>query len=98
MLRTTALIGAAASLLLVSACATDFDGDHHRHYTSAESYDVWYDGGYGAYSDGYWGDGDIYYYSDGHGGYSRDDAHHFRHQRWHGANGYHAGHHTNPNP
>jgi hypothetical protein len=94
MLKTTALIGgAAAVLLMMSACADDEHMDGHRHYAASNSYDVWYDGGYGAYTTGYWGDGDVYYYSDGHGGFTRDDAHHFRRQRWEGANGYHSGHH-----
>jgi hypothetical protein len=93
MLKATVLMGAAATVLLLSACADDAYYDGHRHYADVGNYDVWYDGFYGPYVDGYWGDGDVFFYSDPHGGFLRDDAHHFRHERWEGARGFHAGRH-----
>lgn len=92
MLKLSALLGAASAVLLLSACADDEYAYGHRHYASADSYDVYYDGFYGPYVDGYWGDGDVFFYSDTHGGWIRDDARHFRHERWEGARGFHSGH------
>ena len=51
--------------------------------------DVYYDGFYGAYNDGYWAD-DGFYYRDHGGHFQRGDAAHFQHNMFNGARGYHA--------
>lgn len=81
---TPLVLAAAASALLLSACATDMGGG--RHYSNA--YDGYYDGAYGPYTSGYW-DGDFFFYQ-GSGGFVRDDSHHFHREHFRGGHGFHA--------
>ena len=84
MKRVTPLIlAAAASALMLSACASDMGG---RHY--ADGYDTYYDGYYGDNIGGYW-DGDAFYYH-GHDGFVRDDGNHYHHQHFDGGRGFRA--------
>ncbi len=87
MKRSALVIGALGALTMLSACG----GGYYRE-AGIGGPDVYYDGFYGGYSDGYWGDGDTFFYRGGDGRYIRDDAHHFRHGAFHGARGFHAGH------
>jgi hypothetical protein len=86
--RTALVIGALGALALLSGCA----GDYGYYQASYGGPDVWYDGAYGPYADGYWSGG-IYYYRGVDGRFLRDDGGHFRHQRFGGSSGYHSGHH-----
>jgi hypothetical protein len=85
--RTALVIGALGALALLPACGSDY-GYRQAGYGGP---DVWYDGAYGPYSNGYWR-GDGYYYRGGDGRFQRDDGGHFRHQRFDGSNGYRSGH------
>jgi len=82
------VICAGAVALLLGACA-----DEHGYYHGGFGYaygapmDVWYDGFYGPYPGGYW-DGDAFVYLDRSGAFGRDRGGHFRHERFHGAQGF----------
>ena len=84
MKKLMILTCAAAAALLVSGCADDYGyryGYGYGGYAVIEPYDVWYDGFYGPYVGGYW-DRDIFIYRSPSGGFVRDDAGHFRHERF----------------
>jgi len=92
MLKMMLFASGAAAVMLLSACETYDDGygySGHRYYSDVSSpYDVWYDGYYGPYLGGYWGTDGVFFYSDRTGNWLRDDAGHFRHDRWAGARGF----------
>ncbi len=85
MKKTSLLIGAFGALTLLSACGGGYYGAAYG------GPDVYYDGAYGPYVDGYWAD-DGFYYRGGDGRYVHDDANHFRRQQFNGARGFHSGH------
>ncbi len=92
-MRKLFLIAAAGSALLAAGCATNgayYGGGYG--YNSGISGDVWYDGYYGPYADGYWGDGDAFFFRGVDGHYYRDRASHFRNQSFSGAQHFTAGH------
>lgn len=91
MMRTLLLGAAAAAALTLVGCADGRDYGHgvgygYSYYGPA---DVWYDGYYGAYADGYWDDG-AFFYRGADGNYVRDGAGHFRQGRFEGAQRYKA--------
>jgi hypothetical protein len=68
-------VGAAASLLLLSACET---GPHGPYVAAGvDYYDGYYDGYYGPFYDGYWGDDGYFWYRDNNTQWHRDEGHHF---------------------
>jgi hypothetical protein len=93
------LIGAAASGLLLAGCADegyygagygyDYSGPGYG-YDYAGPADVWYDGYYGPYLDGYWGDGGVFFFRSSDGSFRRDGNGHFRSQSFSGATRYRA--------
>ncbi len=91
-MRKALSIVALAALTLLAGCETRGGAGYSVGYAGGD-YDGYYDGFYGPYPGGYWGNGGFFYYSDGHGGYRRDDDHHFRHERFEHAQGFHAEHH-----
>jgi hypothetical protein len=90
MKRTAFVLGALGALTILSGCG---GGYGYREAAFNGPDDVWYDGSYGAYSDGYWGPDAAFYYRGGDGAFIRDTGGHFRHERFSGARGYHARHH-----
>lgn len=76
----TLLLGAAAAaaLMLVGCASEGYYGNGvgygYSYYGPSE---VWYDGYYGPYADGYWDSG-AFYYRGSDGQYVRDGAGHFR--------------------
>ena len=77
-MKTLAL--ACGALLALGGCASSYYGPGPEAINGAPVYDAYYDGGYGAFYDGYWGPGGVYYYSRGeHGRYFADRGGHFRH-------------------
>ena len=89
MKRTTLVLGALGALTVLSGCG---GGYGYRGAGFGGPDDVWYDGAYGAYTDGYWGSDAAFYYRGGDGRFIRDEGGHFRHQRFGQARGYHARH------
>lgn len=87
MRKTLLIAGAIGALLTVSACADS--GGYGYYGAEVGTPDVYYDGFYGAYPDGYWGPDDFFYYRSG-GHFIRDENHHFQHRMFNGAHGYHA--------
>ena len=87
MRKTLLAAGALSALIALSAC-----GGGYGYYRGAEvgPPDVYYDGFYGDYPDGYWGADDAFYYRDHGGAFVRDENHHFQHGAFNGARGYHA--------
>ena len=92
-MRKLLLIAAAGSALLAAGCATNgaYYGAGYG-YNSAATQDVWYDGYYGPYADGYWADGGAFFFRGVDGHYYRDGASHFRTQSFSGAQHFNAGH------
>jgi hypothetical protein len=90
-MKARALLALSAIILLTAGCA-DYD-DRYAEGAPGPEYDVYYDGYFGPYPGGYWGDDGYFYYSDDHGGYLRDDAHHFRHERFGNARPFVSQHH-----
>ncbi len=78
MKRTLLLAAAAAAGLMIAGCADESYGHHvgygYSYYGPSE---VWYDGYYGPYSDGYWDSG-AFFYRGNDGQYVRDGDGHFR--------------------
>lgn len=89
MKRTTLVVGAIGALAMLSACGGGY-GYHGAAYAGGP--DVWYDGYYGDYGDGYWGPDAAFYYRGHDGNYQRDAGNHFRRSQFNGAHGFHAGH------
>ena len=80
---------AAVGALSLAACAEGGYG----HRFGGGGYEAYYDDAYGPYVDGYWGGDDVFMYRrDRHGEFTRDEAHHFRHDNSSGFHGVHAGH------
>ena len=93
-MRKLIFLAAAAGMLAVSGCATGggyYGGaDYGYNYTGPA--DVWYDGYYGAYTEGYWGDGGAFFFRGVDGRYYRDRDGHFRGQAFSGGQHFMAGH------
>ena len=79
----------AASVFVAIAALTACAGPH-REYVAGGEYDGYYDGYYGPYVGGYWNGDGFFYYSDGHDGYRRDDARHYRHERFENGTPFHS--------
>jgi len=88
------LIGAAATGLLLAGCADEgyYGGGYGYGYDYYGPRDVWYDGYYGPYEDGYW-DGDVFFFADRDGRFRRDDDGHFRAFSFEGAQRFRASPH-----
>ena len=91
-MRKLLLLAAVGGALTVSACATNggYVGAGYGYDYAGPADDVWYDGYDGPYTDGYWGPDNFFDYRGGAGRLLREPAHHFRHQRFGGANRFHA--------
>lgn len=83
-------LAAAAGMLAAAGCASDggYVGAGYG-YNYAGPADVWYDGYYGPYTDGYWNSGGVFYFRGQDGHYYRDRANHFRNGSFTGAQIYH---------
>ncbi len=93
-MRRLLFLAAAAGMLAAAGCASDgYYGGGAYGYNSAAPADVWYDGYYGPYSEGYWGDGGAFYFRSQDGHVYRDRADHFRTREFPGAQLYHSRHH-----
>lgn len=84
-MKRFALLACGAALLL-SGCYSYQDGYYGG---SGGYYDGYYDGYYGPYVGGYWSSDGYFYYSDQQHRYHRDDARHFRHERFNGGKPFH---------
>ncbi len=84
MKAMTLVIGALGALTLLSGCG----GGYGYRQAGLGGPDVWYDGAYGPYTEGYWGPDSAFYYRGGDGGFVRDEGGHFRHDRFEHANGF----------
>lgn len=91
MRKTLLAAGALSALITLSACG----GGYGYYGAEVGPPDVYYDGFYGDYPDGYWGPDDYFYYRHG-GGFVRDEGHHFQHSMFNGARGFHAHAHAAP--
>lgn len=93
MMKTILLGAAAAAALMLAGCADEGYYGHSHGVGYGYSYygpsDVWYDGYYGAYADGYW-DGGAFFYRGNDGQYVRDGNGHFRQSRFEHAQKYKA--------
>ena len=92
-MRKLLLLAALGGAMAASACATNGGyaaGDVGYDYTGAG--EVWYDGYYGPYSDGYWNDGGAFFFRGSDGHYYRDQANHFRSQSFNGSQQFSAKH------
>jgi hypothetical protein len=84
-MRKMLIAAALGGMLILPACA---EGPYYgAGYGGA---DVYYDGYYGPYTEGYWGPDAFFYYRGGDGSFIRDENHHFRREMFGGAHGYHA--------
>ena len=88
MKRTALVAGALGAVTLLAACGGGY-GYHGAAY--AGEADVYYDGFYGDYTDGYWAP-EGFYYRGGDGRFIHDEGNHFRHERFNGGRGFHSGH------
>jgi hypothetical protein len=79
-------IGALGALTILAGCG----GGYGYHAAGYGEPDVYYDGFYGAYTDGYWGPDAGFYYRGGDGRFIRDEGNHFRHGNFEHARGFHA--------
>jgi len=94
-MRRLLLLAAMGGALAVTGCATSggyAGGSAGFGYNYESPADVWYDGYYGPYSDGYWVDGGGFYFRGQDGHYYHDDANHFRSQSFVGGQHFNAGH------
>jgi len=92
-MRKLLFLAAAAGLLAGAGCASDgYYGGAGYGYNSAAPADVWYDGYYGPYTDGYWRGGGVFYFRGQDGHFYRDRANHFRTSEFNGAQIYHTRH------
>jgi hypothetical protein len=93
-MRTILLIGAAAAAgLMIAGCADEgyYGGGYGAvgyGYDYAGPSEVWYDGYYGPYVDGYWDTGGVFFYRDNGGAYHRDTGGHFRNRSFQGSQRY----------
>ena len=78
--------GALSALITLSACG----GGYGYYGASVGPGDVYYDGFYGDYTDGYWGPDQNFYYRGGDGRFLRDESHHFRRENFSGAHRFHS--------
>jgi hypothetical protein len=85
MRKTLLAAGAIAALITLSGCG----GNYGYYGASVGGPDVYYDGFYGPYADGYWAD-DGFYYRDGGGHFIHDSGNHFRRSMFNGAHAYHS--------
>lgn len=86
MRKTLLAAGALSALIALSACG----GNYGYYGAEVGPPDVYYDGFYGAYPDGYWGPDDFFYYRGDGGRFIRDENHHFQHGMFNGARGFHS--------
>ena len=94
-MRKLLLIAGAGAVLLAGGCATSggyAGGGVGFGYNYNGPSDVWYDGYYGPYTDGYWNDGGAFFFRGGDGHYYRDQADHFRTQSFVGSQQFAAKH------
>lgn len=92
-MRKLLFLAAAAGMLATAGCATSgYYGGVGYGYNYAAPADVWYDGYYGAYTEGYWGDGGAFFFRGVDGRYYRDRDGHFRGQAFSGGQHFMAGH------
>lgn len=93
-MRKLLFLATAAGMLSAAGCAsTGYYGGAGYGYDYAGPADVWYDGYYGPYSEGYWGDGGAFFFRAQDGHVYRDRAGHFRDRSFAGAEIYHSRHH-----
>ena len=76
-MRKMLLAAALGGMLILPACA-----DSGYYGASVGPSEVYYDGYYGAYTDGYWGPDQFFYYRGGDGRFLRDESRHFRRERF----------------
>ncbi len=86
MSKTLLAAGALSALIALSACG----GGYGYYGASVADNDVYYDGFYGPYSEGYWGPDRAFYYRGGDGRFVRGDGTHFQHRMFNGAHAYHS--------
>jgi hypothetical protein len=86
MRKTLLAAGALSVLIGLSACG----GGYGYYGASVGPGDVYYDGFYGDYTDGYWGPDRNFYYRGGDGRFQRDENRHFQRRMFSGAHMYHA--------
>ena len=94
-MRKLLLLAALGGAMALSACATSggyAGGGVGFGYNYNAPADVWYDGYYGPYSDGYWNDGGAFFFRGSDGHYYRDQANHFRSQSFVGGEHFSAAH------
>ena len=99
-MRKLLVLAAAAGALSLGACATNggYAGGGYGYDYASGAYDyagpadVWYDGYYGPYVDGYWASGGQFFYKDSRGGYHRDSSRHFQNHEFSGGQHLMAGH------
>ncbi len=92
-MRKLILLGALGGAMALSACASGGYYGAGYGYNYAGPSDVWYDGYYGPYADGYWGDGGAFFFHGMDGRYYRDNGEHFRTGSFAGAEHFAAGYH-----
>lgn len=83
-MKSHVLMIAAATSLLLAGCASDMQTTTTATTTTTTTAstddrgaDVYYDGSYGAITNGYWGVDGAFYYRDASGAYQRDYDGHF---------------------
>ena len=94
-MRKLLLLAALAGATALGACATSggyAGGGVGFGYDYSRAGEVWYDGYYGPYSDGYWNNGGAFFFRGTDGHYHRDDADHFRSQSFTGSQQFSARH------
>jgi hypothetical protein len=88
-MRKMLIAAALGGMMILPACAdTGYYGASYGGGYRAG--DVYYDGYYGAYTDGYWGPDAYFYYRGGDGRFLRDDSRHFRREMWGNAHRFNA--------
>jgi len=87
-------LAAAAGMLAAAGCASDggYVGAGYGYNYAGPADDVWYDGYYGPYSDGYWNSGGAFFFRGQDGHYYRDQANHFRTSSFNGSQHFTAHH------
>jgi hypothetical protein len=90
IMKNAWIAAAALAALTAGGCVTNGHERVNVAVAGGGYYDGYYDGGYGAFSDGYWGNDGAFWYSDSGHNWHRDDANHFRADS--GGNGWNAVH------
>ncbi len=85
-MRKMLIAAALGGMMILPACA----GGYGYYGASAGPADVYYDGFYGPYTEGYWGPDAAFYYRGGDGRFIRDESNHYRRGMFGGAHHYHS--------